>query len=440
MSYEYRKISINSLELDQRNPRFHPTYSQKEAFEVMVTRLEDEITQIALDIAQHGQNPTVLPAVYLNPEGHYIVKDGNRRITAIKALMYPQLIPREFGKLRKKFERIGQGIDRSDFRYINCIVFDKYDEVDRWVKNNHQGPQGGIGQIDWSPIQKMRDRTNRGEFVPALELFELVQNNSEIKLNEDKFPITTFERLVDNKEFKEYLGIDFENNKIVSYRSKEEVIRLITPVVDDVYNKVIDSRSLNDLEGISDYVKKIKGRFIPSEETHDEPEVLHVEPVAHPVSDLPPKPPRKKPGPKAKNTMIDKEFVLDIPKQRISDIFQDLKYLDLKKHTNTISVGFRAFMHLSVKYYRDQNEIPQKNNFSKEIVAVAEHLNENGRLSDTSLMSVKSLCSRDDDAIGIATELNQYEHNYEFNPDPKSLSCVWSSLEELVRAIWSAKN
>jgi len=438
MTFEFRKISINSLELDQKNPRFPPTKDQKEALERMLFYLEDEIRRIAEDIVENGQNPTTTPAVFATPNGRFIVKDGNRRITAIKGLMYPSLIPKQYDRLRKRFEKMGKTIDRSDFRYIYCVVFDDEKEVDHWIANNHQGQQGGIGLVSWGPIQKMRDRSNKGEMIPALEIFEFMQQNDKLAVDERTFDgISTIERLTGNSTFMDYLGVSTLNGRFVRYRSEDEIVRLLEPVIKDILEEKINTRVLNTAESIEGYVNNKKLETNPPQYSKEKSDILFKEPETQ--STTPPNVtlPRKRPGPHQTNVLISKDLIMNISKPRINDLFDDLKKLNINRQTNSISVIFRTFMELSVKYYIDTQGIKDPNNFSEKLIAVAEDLHKNGKITDDVQLSIKILCERKGDkSINIATELNQYGHNYEFNPNPTDLKKAWESFQEYVMAMW----
>lgn len=440
MAFEFRKISINSLELDQKNPRFPPTKDQKEALERMFFYLEDEIRRIAEDIVENGQNPTTIPAVLATPMGRFIVKDGNRRITAIKSLMYPSLIPKQHDVLKKKFEKMGKMINRTDFKYIYCVVFDNEKEVDHWIANNHQGKQDGVGLVSWGPIQKMRDRSNKGEMIPALEIFEFMQQNDNLAIDERQFEgMSTLERLVGNNMFLDYLGVGTIGGKFVRYRPEDEVIRLLEPVIDDIKAERINTRILNTAKSMENYVLEKRSESNPAPYGKEESEVLFKGPDIQ--STIPPDVtlPRKRSGPHQTSVLIDKDLLLNISKTRIQDLFNDLKKLNINKQTNSVSVIFRTFMELSVKYYFDAHKMKLEGSFAEKMVKVSDDLHRKGQISTDVRDSINLLCSRKEDkSISIATELNQYGHNCEFNPAPIDLKKAWESLQEYVMAIWSS--
>lgn len=103
MSYYIESLGLKTLEIDENNPRFPPTESQDEAIRQMLDYIPEKIIAIARDISKNGLNPLVTPAILTTEDGKNIVKDGNRRITAIKLMMDPNLTKNP--ELKRKFEK-----------------------------------------------------------------------------------------------------------------------------------------------------------------------------------------------------------------------------------------------------------------------------------------------------------------------------------------------
>lgn len=90
ISKNYKQISITRLILNPENDRFESVENEKLALETMLNKLGSKIYVLALDIVKRGLSPKPFYVVpYYNK---YIVKDGNRRTTAIKLLARPKLI------------------------------------------------------------------------------------------------------------------------------------------------------------------------------------------------------------------------------------------------------------------------------------------------------------------------------------------------------------
>ncbi|AGI47375.1 hypothetical protein TALC_00366 [Thermoplasmatales archaeon BRNA1] len=260
-NFMVEKLGLQTLVIDVDNPRFPQTSSEQEAIDVMLSRIPDKILAMARDIAKHGLNPSTVPVVFATDDGKYIVKDGNRRITSLKVLMNPKLA--KDANLRKKFEKIQ--FDRSDFKYINCVVFDDESAADHWVELNHQNDSTGIGHQDWGAIPKMRDARNHGKSVPVLEMFEMVQR-AEPTIDEDNFTITTLNRVVGNKRFKELTGLKVVGNNFTINIPEKDFVNCLVEISKDISDANrpdhIDSRIANSSAEVVEYLeKKVKAGF-----------------------------------------------------------------------------------------------------------------------------------------------------------------------------------
>lgn len=431
MSYSIESLGLRTLQIDENNPRFPPTKSQEEAIAQMLDYIPDKILAIARDISKNDLNPLVTPGVLTTEDGRNIVKDGNRRITAIKLMMDPSLIKGN-DELKRKFAKIGAGIDRSKYKYITCAVFDDVLEIDHWVELNHQNNTSGIGHEDWGAIPKMRDSRNRGKTVPVLELYEIAKKNS-VVVNEDSFPISTFERLVKSKGFRDLTGWKMEGDHLSISITEDEFVKGLVEVLKDLTDKkspdYIDSRAINDVKGISNYIesKKEEGFFKGSGEGGH----IQIESVAA----NPPKGVKKKRTRSGVITLIAKDTPWTIDNPRIRDLFDELRSMSVEAHPNAVSVLFRAFVEISTKYYADCNNISDIH-LGGRINKISEYLYKKGKISEDVKRAVKSTVSKSDGVTNLNEDLNQYGHNYTLNPTPHALSLVFNSIKPLFDAMF----
>lgn len=90
ISKNYKQISITRLILNPENDRFEPVENEKLALEMMLQKMGSKIYFLAADIVNRGLSPK--PFYVIPHYNKYVVKDGNRRTTAIKFLSRPKLI------------------------------------------------------------------------------------------------------------------------------------------------------------------------------------------------------------------------------------------------------------------------------------------------------------------------------------------------------------
>ncbi len=430
MSYSIESLGLRTLEVDENNPRFPPTESQDEAIRQMLDYIPEKIIAIARDISKNGLNPLVTPAVLTTEDGKNIVKDGNRRITAIKLMMDPSLT--KDPELRRKFEKIGANINRSDFKFISCAVFNDEEEVDHWIKLNHQNNLSGIGHEDWGAIPKMRDSRNHGKVVPVLEMYEMTQKKIP-NLDEDVFPISTFERLVKSKDFKGLTGWKLEGNSISVDMPKDVFINGLVEVFNDLTNRksvdFIDSRSINNTRGIKEYIgnKTEKGFFKKSKS-----DVISIGSTNIKL----PKGKQKTRTRKGVVTLITKDTAWIIENPRLNDLFEELKSISVESHPNVVSILLRAFVEMSTKWYAINNGA-EDNHLDKRMVKIADKLYAQGKITDEARKAVKSTVNKDDGVADLNQDLNQYGHNYLLNPTSAAVVSVFNSIKPMFDAMFN---
>lgn len=90
---KYKSISISNLIINPDNDRFESVENEKQAIDIMLTKLGDKIYYIAIHILENGLSPKpfyVMPSKKSNKK--FLVKEGNRRTTALKLMANPKLI------------------------------------------------------------------------------------------------------------------------------------------------------------------------------------------------------------------------------------------------------------------------------------------------------------------------------------------------------------
>lgn len=452
MGFERRKIGLGKLRISTENPRFKETKDQKEAIAIMLAKRGDEIYNMARDLLEVGRNPTTEISVYANLDGTYKVKDGNRRVTAIKLMMDPSLVPRADKLNRNRYTQLNKRINRARYRYIDCIVFDNEDEADLWVERNHSGFQGGIGQIQWDSIQKKRFASKRKKTDPTMQIFDFVTAKRNIETKDD-FPITTLERILGFKVFREALGYRIEDGNVIVERDIEQFIDEIAEVINDLSGnsgKKYTVRDFIDQDKASAYIseKRKEGMFRPYEISED----FDISEAEKPPEPVPKAPfeftPSRLPTSK-RTTLIPKDVDLDIHSEKINDIYHELQELNIKKLTNCGSVMLRVFLDLSIDYYLAENgdrvsdkgkgfsEIRTSKDFhlDAKIRVVLKDLKGLNKIDNNIERAVLGLLN--DDNLELTIELNQYVHNYHFNPKPDDIKVTWNNLEGFIKAVLS---
>lgn len=210
------KIDIASISLDVSNFRHRNVATEREAME---TLLKDDrahkISDLAQDIVEmSGLDPSSLMIVMedSNNPGRYIALEGNRRLTALKALINPQIAAGTppfpiFKALSSRFLAL-------NIKSVECVVEDR-DRAFAWIKRKHYNAMGGRGVVGWNAIATARSDASEGRFarwMTALNFLEGQSINTDALFDGVASKTTTVERVLLSPAVANTLGLIFDRS------------------------------------------------------------------------------------------------------------------------------------------------------------------------------------------------------------------------------------
>ena len=213
------QIDIAAISLDIENFRHEKVTTEREALRHL---LSDEklhkVAELARDIVKLGElDPSSRLIVTEDEanEGRFIVLEGNRRITALKALMTPALASGTsafgaFKELHSQFQKLG-------LSKVECVVMDRK-RAREWIKRKHYKGMSGAGVLPWSAIAKARSDASEGKYTPWLTTLAFLEKHkfdAEEILNRISKNVTTIDRVLVSPQMSKILGIGFSNEKII---------------------------------------------------------------------------------------------------------------------------------------------------------------------------------------------------------------------------------
>lgn len=153
LEHEDVNVSFSKLHFDPINPRGEP-----EADEEKVRKLfgaQPETLILATHLAENGQNPLDRIGIIKHPRlpGHYVIREGNRRLCAMQLLRDPNRAPTE--AIRKAFQSLAS-TGRAIPDTLQAVLFHEKQKVRVWMSVKHEGSQGGLGTLQWGSKEKTR--------------------------------------------------------------------------------------------------------------------------------------------------------------------------------------------------------------------------------------------------------------------------------------------
>jgi hypothetical protein len=216
---------IAELFLDPKNMRLSSPDELRQDAIINDLFVNENAMQILTSIAKNGFFPIELPVV-VKEGGKLIVIEGNRRISAIKALLHPEIILSMEQKIKTILKTAVPIVEE-----INIVIAPDRDSAmillaDRHTQNTWR-PWRPLRQAYFYMAELERGRTVKDlrndysnvdidKFLRMFKMHKITKSieydNDVISLevrNERRFPISTLERMYDDKNIQNFLGFDF---------------------------------------------------------------------------------------------------------------------------------------------------------------------------------------------------------------------------------------
>jgi hypothetical protein len=340
-------VDVDRIYLDQENPRHEPFKSEAEAIQYLCS--EEQVVELARDIALHGLNPMELFGFFrqrLSSKGSsaiYVAAEGNRRLCALKLLNDPDLAPAEF---RREIDNLS--IRWTPIEHVRGVVFQDREAAKLWLDRIHGGQQNGVGRRPWNAEQKQRFSGGTKNKI-ALEILDYAEARGIISAEDRRKRLTTAQRFLSNIIFREELGVIVDKlNRVYINRSEQDFENLLKYFVSDLLDgSKVNSRALK--ETIDSYARSMRSIEGISNERTD-PKTLESlskkksksEPDGRGTKGALLTKPLKPKNISYEETVADK--LGELGNQKLIDLYYSICKIPLAEHTPVIAIAVWAFI------------------------------------------------------------------------------------------------
>ncbi len=436
-------LSLNDLLLDSENPRHDVLNDQTEIVRWMMESIGDKVYHLAKHIAEYGISPlerTMVMPLTGKMKGHYVVLEGNRRVTALKLLHEPGLC--STSRDRNRFTALANTAKELPSELSVAIVKDR-DEADPWILVRHQGEQNGAGTVPWGTAASERysSRMNRhGQDAYAIQILDYATMTDLVTQEvRDNVPTTTLSRLLRDPYVRERLGLSIINGKISSLLEQKELNKALAYILQELGTKAITVNRVRGKDDRRSYIEDVvKTAGVDTTRIESERYDLHKAATQ-----------KKKQKTRKKNdnapsiarpTLIPADFRIKIDDTRLNSIYKELKGLNVEDYTNAVSVTFRLFLEAMVKTYlknTDKKWTPNaKSNeeLFKQVRRVTNELKDADKLTEEQAKPALTACENPDSFFSIKT-FNSYVHNLHMHPMAGDLKRAWDNFQPFIQAL-----
>lgn len=460
---KYKLISISNLIINPNNDRFESVENEKQAIDIMLTKLGSKIYYIATHILENGLSPKpfyVMPSKKSNKK--FLVKEGNRRTTALKLMANPKLIDsKKHASLKKHFLKLHERFVETPIRKIMCYIYDDVEEADKWVRLEHTGEQSGIGIVEWKPEQIQRFDIKHGKNKSVeIQAIDFIRKSpfvqEEVKRASENIKLTNFARLLGDKNVREILGLDYFSSKLKTKLEEEEIAKALGQIVLDLADKDFKVSSIYNAKQRTDYIQGL-GEKLPDKNKTVEEWILdnpleqitnleegdniekNAENALHSKGHL------KKSIPAQRKTLIPSNCIIRISNPKANKIYDELKKIDVRNFVNCAAVTLRVFLELSIDTFIEKKSLLKEGEISasesrrslyQKVNDVSQYLYREKIADEAISKAVKLLTKEHNSILGVET-MHAYVHSNKLSPIPTDIQTIWDNIQYFMVTLWS---
>lgn len=458
--YEVKRISISTLLLDTYNPRIRHGQDQKDCI-VRILRDRDNFLSLLKDIAANGLSIEHI-IISKNETGKWIVRDGNRRVTALKLLNRPSLALPDTA-LVNLITRIQNAHIENIPKKVNCMTCDDEDTISSFLMRKHTGANAGIGQKAWSAVlislfnlhAGITDQNRRA----AQLLLWAEENGLQI---EDDFPITTLTRGL-NADTLEIIGFEIKDECLIPTIPIQKAYAIVERVINDIAHGHINVKrdseegSIFTKENQRKYFRKVRDLFSDMPDTSEQEPKSNQAPTENQLQNEPntnnqlqetfsadKKQRQKKPIKPAwdrpcifgRRKGSAPDFIIPDSEPKAISVVAELKGLNPTGTPIATAMMLRYLIELSNAHYRQVNSLRQLDTLHKSIANSAEHMKNTGLVSQEQLDVILRYTLSEQSMLHIKT-LQAYIHRANFHPNGQAINTFWDEIGCFVLACWA---
>lgn len=482
-SYQVQNINISLLDLDVQNPRFLLLYNNSNSQDDIVKYLlrNENANELVKSIVEQQDYRSDSFLYVIQRGNRYIVKEGNRRLAAIKALQNPQIY-------------LNNRYDKFTISEVPCLVYSDKSALDKDIASRHT--QTDIKR--WSRLAQgayiynclkdgmpLSDLNYLKDYKSLYKLFNLYVAANQVgygekfkKLVLDWDRATLIERFFSahsQRYILPYFGYSINNDtcqikvfdenlfrlsldNFISWLDPKNTEKITTQMIT---NNTIDkyfnenfftnkqySKQLNleDNKTLLNETEIIKEIYTTLETDTQEQNDTNYE-INTSKTML--KQPTTKKHSKDRLTYLPIKFTLSIPVGRERDVFWELKKLSpiKNKMPNAFAIMTRIFLEMTLDFYGNNNLSEYKNkslNSKKyelcmKMRDVIDNLKSKNKLSLQEYNALLKFTNNDKARFDNIHTLHQYVHNASCVPNDNDLKTTWDNLSKLFTIIWNSE-
>lgn len=450
--WPFTDLAITDIMLDGENIRLsNPSKAQPALIQDLFSN--EDAFDLAKSYSQNGRFSDEFPIVIFEKR-KYIAIEGNRRLAALKALNEPDLVPAYKDKIK--------ALKNPKITHIRVILAPNKTEALKHIANKHTVNY----RRPWKPLRQAyfyQSQIQNGKaidklieefpdhdiprFIKMLDMHRIAKSidfdekDVQYKIHDDKkFPISSLERMYENKSVQEFLGFGFdEKGKVKININKSEFEKGYKYIVKDIATGEIDSRKTNTGKQIEAYLKTIPDNYIPDTETKGRSSAVSFKEKKVDFNESTTKKGRSDRA--SKGLYKPSNIPYNLGSSAIRYIYNELRDINVRDFPNATHDLLRTFIETTLAYnLKEKGEYSLLQSNPKHILKLSEMLTYISSdkctwIHDPNIKQIVEHIKSNYDKPYSLIQLNMGNHNEHMTFQEKDVRHAWSKIESLMKLL-----
>ncbi|MFP5040963.1 hypothetical protein [Parasediminibacterium sp. JCM 36343] len=456
-----KKIAIGDLILWDENARFPDKYynsDEEELINFFISNTKFEMKKFIEEIAYEYDMPQLEKLIVWDNGDNLIVIEGNRRLTAYKVLIKPELI--KDSKLQNFVRELKEKISIDNNFSLECLISNNEQDCLKYVDRKHIKRNNEVG---WQEPERVAFSIRRGD---GSQNNLIIQGITKIVRNLDlpseminkvlgKGYVTTFFRAITTTPSKKKYKYEIVDGEFkVNYKDFNNELKVIIYSIlkkEDFDGKTLDSRSLNTTENIEVFIQSVKSEDVKQvneaikkntiENIFGETTVN----IGHNNNSKSKELSTKNITARSKSIPLGLFYSNDIPfkinNSSLRILYEELREINVSEFPNATHDLLRSFLECSLifffKHINEYGNIKKSDPHNPKLGEMLTHIiNEKcSHVNDKNLIEVLKLVKADYDQPYSLERMNMINHNENCASTEKDVRKAWAQLEGLFKII-----
>ena len=352
---------------------------------------------------------------------------------ALKALENPDsLADAVTPAVLKELRKLSKQYQEAPIDFVDCFVVKDRDQIHHWLQLKHTGENEGAGIVKWGPDESGRFKSRTGTLEPQFQALDFLEKRRQLTREARKsIKTSTLQRLLDQPEVRNRLGIELKNKKLFLLADADRVAKALKYVVEHLppvtqlhskQQRVEYAQNLPSRISVRPTLKSGEGIALADADatvTTSKKSIVRLQ--------------------RRRERLIPSDCILNVTDPRTHAIEGELRRLSVEKSTNAVSVLLRVFIELSLDCYIERTKLamPPEPSLAKKLQDVVRNLLSRKMINAAQAKPVNRACSSDSFLAPSVKLMHQYVHNPYVFPAPSDLIAHWNSLQPFVTAVWT---